>query len=520
VKLVIVHYHLRPGGIRRIIELATPHLLRALPHLHSVVLATGEANDEPWNQQFVRQLAPTPVTFRTEPGFGYVSEQHAPTAMLREQISRAVQQLLLGADAHNCVVWAHNLGIGRNLLLAEELARACAGRGVPLVSHHHDWWFDNRWWRWPEIRTSGYATPSTVAQAIFPPLPGVRHATINQEDVTVLTPQLRQATAWLPNLAAPQDRPAATRLTTTRRWLHRQLGERHAPVWILPCRFLRRKNIAEAVLLTRWLRPEAWLVTTGGASSADELPYFQKLQHAAQEHNWRVRFGVLRHATPKAPSIPELLAASEAVLLTSIQEGFGLPYLEAAAAERPLLARQLPNIAPDLARFGFRFPQAYEEILVSPELFDWRAERRRQHPLFIWWQRGLPRAFRSLTGKPVLLEASRATPGVPFSRLSLTAQLEVLAVPTAESWALCAPLNPFLALWQRRAQHQQLQVSRWPRTAARWLSGAAYARRFATLAQSPPSPGKFPDAAAVQTAFVEKKLCSRNLYPLLWATET
>jgi hypothetical protein len=63
--------------------------------------------------------------------------------------------------------------------------------------------------------------------------------------------------------------------------------------------------------------------------------------------------------------VPELLAASEAVLLTSIQEGFGLPYVEAAAAGRPLIARHLPNIAPDLHKFGFRLPQAYDEILVA-----------------------------------------------------------------------------------------------------------------------------------------------------------
>jgi hypothetical protein len=30
-------------------------------------------------------------------------------------------------------------------------------------------------------------------------------------------------------------------------------------------------------------------------------------------------------------------------------------YLEAAATQRPLIARRLPNIAPDLDRFGFRF---------------------------------------------------------------------------------------------------------------------------------------------------------------------
>ena len=55
-KLIIVHYHLRPGGIRRVIELATPHLLRAVQtdgdeHPQVLPLAPDQANiiDKPGN---------------------------------------------------------------------------------------------------------------------------------------------------------------------------------------------------------------------------------------------------------------------------------------------------------------------------------------------------------------------------------------------------------------------------------------------------------------------------------------
>jgi glycosyltransferase involved in cell wall biosynthesis len=99
------------------------------------------------------------------------------------------------------------------------------------------------------------------------------------------------------------------------------------------------------------------------------------LAGAADAEGWPLHLGILSPLSPQAPGIPELLGVSEAVLLTSIQEGFGLPYLEAVAAGRPLVARRLPNIAPDLRRFGFRFPHGYSRILVTPKLFDWMAER-------------------------------------------------------------------------------------------------------------------------------------------------
>jgi glycosyltransferase involved in cell wall biosynthesis len=66
------------------------------------------------------------------------------------------------------------------------------------------------------------------------------------------------------------------------------------------------------------------------------------------------------------------MGISEAVLLTSIQEGFGLPYLEAAAARRPLVARALPNIAPDCASSGFAFPSATPRSWFIPPCLNGR----------------------------------------------------------------------------------------------------------------------------------------------------
>jgi hypothetical protein len=110
---------------------------------------------------------------------------------------------------------------------------------------------------------------------------------------------------------------------------------------------------------------------------------------------------------------------------------------------------------------------------------------------------------------------------VPFSRLTLTAQLEVLAQPVEQSWELCLPLNPFLKRWRDRAAAGALESSPWPRGAERWLGGRAYARRF--LALVPPLLSRSPRAGASQAAqaeFLRLKLRAQNVYPLLWNSRT
>jgi len=357
-----------------------------------------------------------------------------------------------------------------------------------------------------------------VAKVIFGS-PQTRHLTINHSDAAILRRHLGKRVWWLPNLTEPAPAPAREQIRAARVWLRSRIGS-DAPVWLLPCRLLRRKNVAEALLLTRWLRPGAWLVTTGGVSSADEQNYFERLSAAAHAHHWRLRLGVLTGDETHKPEIAGLLAASEAVLLTSIQEGFGLPYLEAAAAKRPLIARMLPNISPDLEKFGFRFPQGYGEILISTTLFDWPAEHERQKRAFRIRLEHLPQSLRKFASQPSTLSSSSRAVAVPFSRLTLTAQLEVLAQPVSRSWEMCAPLNRFLVPWRQRAIRERLQVTPWPATAARWLSGQSYARKFLRALRSPPSrrDNKF-SAAETQAAFIRKKLATPNIYPLLWHSD-
>ncbi len=507
--------------MRRVIELATPWLCRGLrPPVREIVLTGGEPPEARWLRDFRTRVAPVAVHCRTEPALSYLAEQNGPTHSIADRIANFLNAILSPAGDEPVVIWAHNQGLGRNLLLTRALARGAAQTGARLLFHHHDWWFDNRWQRWPEMRRHGTRTLDQVARAIFPPTPQVRHLAINHADARILHRHFHSCSAWVPNPGTKNSQPGKAALAGTRRWLRREI--RHdGPVWLMPCRLLRRKNIAEALLLTRWLRPEAWLVTTGGVTSTEEQIYANRLQAAARLHRWPLRLGILHQRENQAPTLDELLGASEAILLTSLQEGFGLPYLEAAAAGVPLLARELPNIAPDLRQAGLRFPQSYREVWVHPSLFHWQLETQRQERLFRQWRAGLPKPCRCHAGHPLLLAGDCLPRPVPFSRLTLTAQLEVLAQPPQASFAACAQLNPWLFAWRQRAAAGALHLSHWPRRADRWFGETAFVRRFSKVLGTRPSVGlNTGSGPRAQAEFIQHKLRSENLYPLTWRPQT
>jgi hypothetical protein len=207
---------------------------------------------------------------------------------------------------------------------------------------------------------------------------------------------------------------------------------------------------------------------------------------------------------PRSPSVPELLCAAESIVMTSVQEGFGFPYLEGAGLGCRLVARKLPAIQPDLETFGIRLPGLYDEILIPSGLFDAKAEFRRQEFLFRQWKKRLPASCRALAGTPWFL--SHPERPVPFSRLTLDAQLEVLAVPPHESWKACA--GPVL--------EQLSKGSRVEWEAPSFLSPGSCAERFlentAVFPKTRVSPAQ---AEKTQQLIIAERLGPPFLYPLL-----
>jgi hypothetical protein len=274
-----------------------------------------------------------------------------------------------------------------------------------------------------------------------------------------------------------------------------------APLWVCPTRLLRRKNLLEAVLLARWLRPEAVLVTTSGAFSPDEAAYAAAVRGVAERSGGRFLVGLLDGAG--TPTVPEVLRCVEVVVLSSVREGFGMGFVEAAAAGTPVVARRLLQVEPDLEALGFRFPHLYDEVWIDAELLDMEAEMQRRRVASERWRCGI---FKGMVEAEQEWKRGEA---VAFGRLTLAGQLEVLDQPSELSWEKCRKWNPGFAAMSG----SRLKATPWP-SGGRG-SVEEYAGMFLAIARSMPDGTMAGDAAGAQSAVARAAMGPEEFFPLL-----
>ena len=489
--LTVLHYHFRPGGVRRVIECGLPPLARAMD-CSGVTLLSGEAPPSDWREMMERALHPCPVRWIAHPALGYWSEQKEPAPVAAEAICGVLREAI-----GKGTLWAHNLSVGRNLLLAREVT--ALPDSVPVWLHHHDWWWDGRWERWPEFSAQGFESLIHAVRVTLPAGDHVRHLCVNATDARRLSHWLNEEVAYVPNILAPPE-PDPERIAIAREFLRHTTGAPHC--WLYPCRALRRKNIAEALLVQRCLAPEAITVTTGGPSSAAEEHYFDRLAASARAQRWPLFPAVA--STAGTPDVLSLTAAAEAVIVTSLKEGFGLPYGEAALAGRPCLARIPGGLEETLAPAGIPFARRWSALPVPRDGFDSRAERERL-------QCGRERLAPLLPPEllPLLSECSAESAGassVDFGSLTLSAQLEVLTA-----------LKPGSSL------PGLLSVEMSPLQAAPWTAGEWTTEKWLSL-MAPRGKTRSPttrraDWLEQRVAFITPQLQQWLSTPLLWPDE-
>jgi glycosyltransferase involved in cell wall biosynthesis len=247
------------------------------------------------------------------------------------------------------VLIAHNVAtMHKNLPLTAALHRLAEERanGLRIILWHHDFA-----WTASQYRQEMYAAyPWNLTKKAWD---GVIHVVISEArkaEMVELTGIDPARVKVIPN-GIDQFQVLGLSKETVR-LVHRFKLQLAEPLFLAPVRITRRKNLELALRIIAQLRadfPRVFLVITGptGAHNPANQAYLQELTGMRKDLGLEEHVLLLAEHYPAGVSstqIADLYRLSDALLMTSIEEGFGLPVLEAGLGKQVLFCSDIPAL--------------------------------------------------------------------------------------------------------------------------------------------------------------------------------
>jgi len=422
VNIVILHCHFERGGVTQVVE---NHIraLRDSDQVEQIVLVGGG--------RFGGLSAETIAAVTTLAVDDFDYDKRTPdadslpgrAATITARLQRALSNLGLTND--NSVLHWHNHSLGKNTA-SPEIIRLLARAGWRLLLQIHDFAEDNRPINYQDLITASGATDKAeIDRFLYPVASQIHYATLTRADELAIreigTPADR--THWLPNsVVAPNVGPRIEADPHFEADPHLRedalgriidaMGLPSDARWCLyPVRGIRRKNVGEFLLLSRWTAPDIYSGLTLRPTTPVELRSYDRWRQLAKEVAPRAVFDAAHH---DSVSYFDNLIASEFVISTSVAEGFGMTFLEPWLSRREVIARRLPTVADDFAASGVILNKLYDEIPIAGDA-DWIQICRQEYDASLAdaWKE-VPAEFRpqvtGLAGDPKQIDFAKLTP--------------------------------------------------------------------------------------------------------------
>ncbi|MGD1018917.1 MAG: glycosyltransferase family 4 protein [Verrucomicrobiia bacterium] len=337
-RLAMLHYHLRPGGVTTVIRNAQ----RALAGQFDVtVLADFGYDERPARSQ---------------------AEFLAGANLLANQL----HQRLRGVD----VLHTHNIGLGKHPRLTYAVRLLVRRSRIKIINQVHDFPEDNRPAQLRALRhCTGKFDDEFWRGMCYYDAPNVVWATLTTHDAAKLAAPGVPARKIhvLPN---PVDDEFFTRPPPPRAELqevkkklaafaraHRFPFDPRKKVLLSPMKVMVRKNNEEAVELVKRLR-KYQLVISLDASSATDRAYGERLKKRIRQERLPVVIGFGAELDNPLP----LFHLAHAILTTSKVEGFGYTFIEGWLCGKTVIGRDIPEVTQDFVAAGMKLGHFYSEL--------------------------------------------------------------------------------------------------------------------------------------------------------------
>lgn len=312
-RIVFIHYHLKPGGVTTVLR----QQALALRSDCEMLIVTGEPAPDNAEPEVVHI-----------PGVAY---SDGTPAQPPEKVAESIQNAIRAKWKSGCdLIHVHNPLLKKNrhfLKILESLQQ----RGFRLFLQIHDFAEDGR--------------PSAYFREPYPA--DCHYGVINTRDYRILIDAglKPEGLHRLPN--AVRDIPVAQRS-----------GQTESLV-VYPIRGIRRKNLGEALLVSLFFPNALRLGITLPPNSPADLAAYAGWQRFSARYRLKVDFDIGLRL-----DFSELVARSRFLMTTSISEGFGFSFLEPWIARKPLWGRDIPDVTQDFKKIGVRLDHLYDHLRV------------------------------------------------------------------------------------------------------------------------------------------------------------
>lgn len=331
-KIAIVHYHLQPGGVTRVIENTLQAWEENGTEIEAVALS-GRAY--PGDR--------LPDT-RVVQGLDYTSPRDAVDPRVLTERLRASAKDALGQTPDLWHIHNHSLGKNPSLTAAVSLL---AESGERILLHPHDFAEDGR--------PGNYLSLSEVYQRAYPTGPTIHYAALNQRDRGFLAHMLKDSSSPVHLLANAV--PPSTPFSGSQEEKILDLPEN---LLLYPVRAVRRKNLGELALLAS-SHQDFHFANSLGPTNPEFTPIFEDWKQFGKELELPLTYGLGEHTDA---SFPEMVGHAQSILSVSVAEGFGLGFLEPWTFGKGLCGRNLPDITSDFAELGVSLANLYDRLPI------------------------------------------------------------------------------------------------------------------------------------------------------------
>ena len=230
---------------------------------------------------------------------------------------------------------------------------------------------------------------------LYPAYPNIKYIAINRYDQRRLIEHgiEERNIFYIPNsvdrsIIPPDDRREELR----RKIIERERLDPTVQFILYPVRCVRRKNVEEAIFLTRFfnclaegrsssnnikIKGKFHLLISLKPEKGDDAVYAGILERFVKEHDLPVTIGLNdlvsleREYNPEEPqrivrySVGDIYRAADLVITTSTLEGFGFVYIEPWLLDRAVIGRSIPFVTPDFQAAGMKLGHLYTALIVD-----------------------------------------------------------------------------------------------------------------------------------------------------------